>query len=1082
MNGYTEDKLVQETTANFLCNELGWKCVYAFNKEDFGPGSLLGRTSDTEVVLERSLRDALERLNPGLPATAYVDALRELHPTNTTQSLLVANRQQYAHIREGVAVSFRNSNGEVVKQTLRVLDFDDPENNEFLCIRELKVKGDLYDCRPDIMGYVNGLPLVFMELKNVSHDIRVAYDKNFCHYRDAIPQLFHHNAIVIFGNGIEARVGSISSRFEHFQEWKRLDEEEAGVVNMETLLRGVCSRRNLLDIVENFIVFDESAGQPRKILARNHQFLGVNRAIEAVRRRRESQGRLGVFWHTQGSGKSYSMVFLTRKIRRRLGGAFTFLILTDRDDLDTQLYKTFMGCGEADNSRDRCRAQSGEDLAALLGQRKAYIFSLIQKFNQTVHPEQPYTTRDDIIVISDEAHRSQYGELALNMRNALPNASYLGFTGTPLLNGEEEGPTEKLFGGYISTYDFQRAVEDGATVPLYYEARGEKLGLAIGDLNTRIAEVLEKVEVSDINVQQRLEQELKRDYHIITAKERLEGIADDFVEHYSTRWESGKAMLVCIDKITCVRMYDLIMERWSRKIAELEAALPQAADEQEEQERLRQIAWMRETQMAVVVSAEQGEIEKFKAHGLDIEPHRRLLREGMALPSDMRNEPRYHNMQRMDVDDAFKADVHPFRVAIVCAMWLTGFDVPSLATLYLDKPLKAHTLMQTIARANRVHAGKSNGFIVDYCGILKNLRQALARYASTKDEGRLDGSGGVDPTIPDGQLLEELEKAIALVREFLQERHAPLENIMTTTGFARNKAIADAKEAANDNDRTRKHFEVLCRTVFVKFKACLTLEGVNRYREAHSVISLIYNSLQGDKEHADISDIMRQLQDVVNDAIVTQTTADAEKTLTVIDISTINFQRLKEEFARKSRKHTTVYSLKDAVEKRLQRLLVQNPLRTDFQEHYQKIVNEYNKEKDRAAIEKTFEDLIKFDAMLTVEESRAVREGLDEESLAVFDLLKKEKLSPAEIKHIKAVAVQLLDELKRNKLRMDHWTEKEATRADVRSAIYDYLYDETTGLPDAYTDDEIKDRTESVFRHIVRNYPVLPSPTYSMAS
>ena len=371
---------------------------------------------------------------------------------------------------------------------------------------------------------------------------------------------------------------------------------------------------------------------------------------------------------------------------------------------------------------------------------------------------------------------------------------------------------------------------------------------------------------------------------------------------------------------------------------------------------------------------------------------------------------------------------------------------------------------------------------MDYCGILKNLRQALARYASTKDEGRPDGNDGVDPTIPDVLLLEELERAIALVREFLQEREASLENIIATSGFARNKAIADAKEAANENDRSRNHFEVLCRAVFRKFRACLTLEGVNQYREAYTVINLIYNSLQADKEHADISDIMRQLQDVVNNAITKQTKDDPTAVPVGIDISTINFQRLKEEFAQKTRKHTTVYSLKEAVEKRLERMLAQNPLRTDFQEHYQKIINEYNREKDRATIEKTFEELIKFGAKLTVEESRAVREGLNEESLAVFDLLKKEKLSPAEIKRIKNVAVQLLADLKRNKLHMDHWTEKEATRADVRSAIYDYLYDETTGLPDAYTVDEIKDRTESVFRHVVRNYPVLPSPTYSMAS
>ncbi len=1082
MSQFTEDVLVQQTTADFLKDELGWESVYAFNREDFGPESLLGRDSDREVVLRRPLREALERLNPDLPPSAYEDAVRALAAVNASQSLMAANRIQYERIRDGVPVSYRDEQGEITRCRLRVLDFDRPENNRFLCVRELWVRGDIYRRRPDIMGFVNGLPLLFMELKNVSHDIRVAYDRNFRDYRDTVPHLFHHNAVVIFGNGVKARVGSVSSRFEHFQEWKRLEEEESGSVDMETLLKGVCSKRNLLDLVENFILFDDSAGEPRKILARNHQFLGVNRAMEAVRRRRERKGRLGVFWHTQGSGKSYSMLFLTRKIHRKLGGGFTFLMLTDREDLDTQLYKTFAGCGAVDNSRERCRAQSGADLAELLGHRKPYVFSLIQKFNQPVRPDEPYTERDDIIVISDEAHRSQYGGLALNMRNALPNANYIGFTGTPLLNNEEEGPTEKLFGGYISTYDFQRAVEDGATVPLYYDARGEKLGLAIGDLNERIAAVLEQVENTDINVQQRLERELKRDYHIITAQQRLERIADDFTEHFSTRWESGKAMLVCIDKITCVRMYELIAARWNARIAALEAALPTAADEQEEQDRRRQIAWMRETQMAVVVSEEQGEVERFAEWGLDIVPHRRLLKEGMELPSGMRDDPRYHNVQRMDVDDAFKTDAHPFRIAIVCAMWLTGFDVPSLSTLYLDKPLKAHTLMQAIARANRVHEGKSNGFIVDYCGILKSLRQALARYAATGDDGRGGEIGGVDPTRPDTQLLAELEEAIGMVRAFLEERHAPLDAIAEANGFARNRAIEDAKEAANENDAVRKRFEVLCRAVFAKFKACLTLEGVNRYREDYAVINLIYRSLQADREQADISGILLRLQGIVDEAVAPRPSPASASNAEPYDISHINFDRLKQEFECSQRKRTTVQNLKEAVEKRLARLLAQNPLRTNFQEHYEKLVADYNKEKDRANIEKTFEELCDLVQSMNEEQGRAAREGLDEESLAVFDLLRKSELRPQEIRRIKTVAVQLLEALKQDKLRMDHWTEKESTRDAVRQAIHDYLYDENTGLPyPTYSDDEIQAHTESVFLHVVRNYWMLPSPTYNAA-
>ena len=350
-----------------------------------------------------------------------------------------------------------------------------------------------------------------------------------------------------------------------------------------------------------------------------------------------------------------------------------------------------------DNDRDPCRATSGQHLRQLLAQQKSHIFSLIQKFNQDVGPDEDYSQRDDIIVITDEAHRTQYGTLALNMRNALPNASYIGFTGTPLFKNDEI--TRRVFGDYISTYDFQRAVEDNATVPLYYDARGDKLGVAVGDLNKRIAEKLEELEIDDINLEQRLEQELRRDYHIITAGKRLDQIARDFVQHYSNAWETGKAMFVCIDKITCVRMYRLIEFYWQEQIKKLEKSIQQIKDEQEEVYRRRQIEWMRETRMAVVISEEQGEVEKFQKWDLDIIPHRRLIKEGMELPESMRNKPKFRNMQRMALDEAFKEEEHPFRIAIVCAMWLTGFDVPSLSTLYLDKPLKAHTLMQAIARA-----------------------------------------------------------------------------------------------------------------------------------------------------------------------------------------------------------------------------------------------------------------------------------------------------------------------------------------------------------------------------------------------
>ena len=733
-----------------------------------------------------------------------------------------------------------------------------------------------------------------------------------------------------------------------------------------------------------------------------------------------------------------------------------------------------------DHDRDPCRAASGQDLSRLLAEHKSHVFSLIQKFHRDVVPGKGYTARDDVIVITDEAHRTQYGTLALNMRNALPNAGYIGFTGTPLFTGDQL--TRRVFGDYVSTYDFQRAVEDEATVPLYYDTRGDTLGVAVGDLNERIAEKLEEFETAGggIDVAQRLERELKRDYHVVTAGRRLDQVARDFVRHYSAAWETGKAMLVCIDKVTCVRMLGLIERYWQERIKALEAERVQAADEQEAVFLRRRADWMRETRMAVVVSEEQGEVEKFRKWGLDVTPHRRLVKEGMDLPESMRDRPRFRNMRRMALDDAFREEEHPFRIAIVCAMWLTGFDVPSLATLYLDKPLKAHTLMQAIARANRVNAGKNNGLVVDYCGVLKHLRKALATFAGTQPGG--DG-GETDPARPDEDLLADLAEAIALVRAFLDAAGAPLDGVIGAAGFKRNAAIVACKEAANENDETRKRFEVTCREVFGKFRACINVQGVNAHRADRDAIDIVYRSLQRDRERADIGDVIRGLHAVVDEAIDVRPARKAGEDPAPYDISRIDFDRLRREFERSPARRTTVQALKDAVEKKLRRLLAQNPLRTDFQKHYEEIVAQYNREKDRVTIEQTFEALLKLVRALDREESRALREGLDEESLAIFDLLTKPDLGASDIRRIKKVAVGLLDTLKAGKLRVDQWRDKEATRGAVHVTIRDFLWSDETGLPaGGYSDEEVEARSDDVFRHVFRAYPTVPSPYYEIAA
>ncbi|WP_417514524.1 type I restriction endonuclease subunit R [Marinobacter sp.] len=1050
-----EDTLVQATTADYLKEQLGWESVFAYNSETFGKEGTLGRESDREVVLTRYLGEALVKLNPGFPNTAYQDALRQITEAPVTENTLQINFEQYELLKSGVQVQFRNAKGELEKKRLKVFDFEHPENNHFLCVRELWVRGDIYRRRADIVGFVNGLPLMFIECKTIHKDIRHAYEQNLSDYKDTIPHLFHHNAFVILGNGVDAKIGSVSSKFTHFNDWKRLAEDDPGVVDMETLLKGICNKRDFLDLFENYTLFDESEGKLIKILARNHQFLGVNRAIEAVKNREERQGKLGVFWHTQGSGKSYSIVFFARKIHRKLGGNFTFVICTDREDLDGQIYNTFAGCGLVDNDQDPCRAGSGHHLKELLHQHKAYVFTLVQKFNKDVDPDDPYSDRGDIIVITDEAHRTQYGRLSLNLRNALPNASYIGFTGTPLFKDDEI--TRRVFGEYVSTYDFQRAVEDHATVPLYYDARGEKLGLATNDLNEKIAAKLEEIEIEDQDVSERLERELKRDYHIITAQSRLEQIAEDFVDHYSVGGQNGKAMMVCIDKITCVRMHQIILEKWQEKITEVEKELPKLSDEQAVMEMERKLAWMRETIMAVVVSEEQGEVDKFRKWDLDITPHRRLIKEGFETADG----------KRLDMESAFKKEGHPFRVAIVCAMWLTGFDVPTMSTLYLDKPLKAHTLMQAIARANRVAEGKNNGLIVDYCGILKNLRKALATFAGhTGGEGENgEPPPELDPVKPEEELLADLEETIETIRAFLAKKEFRLEDVLEKTGFERNKVIIDAKEVINQNDETRKRFEIICREVFKKFKACLTIKAINNYRAAYDAINIIYKSLQKDVEKADISDIMRKFHAAIEESI--EPTIGVKGPSKLYDISKIDFDRLRKEFERSPAKNTTVQSLKEVIEKKLLKMLMQNPTRTDFQKHYEEIVDAYNNEKDRVTIEATFEALIKLVDDLSEEDQRAVKEGLSEESLALFDLLLKPDLSRKEIDRIKKVSEGLYKTIREELDRVQNFSAKQSTRDEIKVKIKNFLWDENTGLPKSFNPEEVEEKTEAVFVHLL---------------
>ena len=538
---YSENILVQESAGNLLQNELGWDVRFAYNREVLGKGGTFGRESYREILLLRYFYEALKRLNPWMNENQMLEAQKLLERRLSTASLLQVNEEKYFLIRDGIPVTVKKPNGQTETKKVTVIDFQNVDNNYFLAVKELKIKGDLHNRRTDIVGFVNGIPLLFVELKNHNVDVQNAYDCNYTDYLDTIPQLFYYNAFLMLSNGMEAKVGTLGSKYEFFHEWKRLAEEEQGSVALETMLRGICKKENFLDLFENFILYDHSGGHTAKILARNHQYLGVNESVKAYEARKLNDGKLGVFWHTQGSGKSYSMVFLAQKVRRKFKGSPTFVILTDREELNSQISDTFENCGLLGKTKaSQFIATSGDDLVQKLKGNPSFVFTLIQKFNKP--KEQPIYPEHDIIIMSDEAHRSQYGIFADNMMKLLPTAARIGFTGTPLLSSANI--TARTFGGYVSVYDFKRAVEDGATVPLYYENRGEKIvDLHNPEITEKILEAIEKADL-DVDHQEKLEAEFAKEIHLLTAEPRLKSIACDFVHHYSDIWTSGKAMFV----------------------------------------------------------------------------------------------------------------------------------------------------------------------------------------------------------------------------------------------------------------------------------------------------------------------------------------------------------------------------------------------------------------------------------------------------------------------------------------------------------------------------------------------------------
>ncbi|MDT4289547.1 type I restriction endonuclease subunit R [Methylomonas sp. MO1] len=1051
-HAYTEDQLVEQPAIELFA-ELGWQTVSALD-ETFGKGGTLGRETKGEVVLVARLRAALGKFNPALPPEAISNAVDELTRDRSAMNLEAANREVYRLLKDGITVSVPDlEHGGQRTERLRVVDWQHPEHNDFLLVSQFSVTGALYTCRPDLVGFVNGLPWLVIELKKPGVPAHAAFAENLTHYKKQIPALFWSNALLIASNGTDSRVGSLTADWERFFEWKRIArEDEPRRVSLEVILRGTCDRNRLFDLVENFTLFSEHKAGLIKIVGQNHQFLGVNNAIAAMLKARElGHGRGGVFWQTQGSGKSFSMVFYAQKVLRKLIGNWTFVIVTDRVELDEQIAKTFKAVGAVSEAEgDACHASSGAHLRELLRGNHRYVFTLVHKFQI---PEL-LCDRSDVIVLTDEAHRSQYDTLALNMRAALPNALFLAFTGTPLIAGEER--TKDVFGDYVSIYDFQQSIEDGATVPLFYENRTPELQLINPDLNDDIYQLIEEAEL-DPEQEAKLERELARQYHLLTRDDRLETVAKDIVRHFLGRGFIGKAMVVAIDKATALRMYNKVQVHWTgetervrKELGEL-SFLPRGAETNPEQaQRDLRMAELKgrldvlvSTDMAVIVSPGQNEIQQMQTLGLDIALHRKRMNESQP-----------------GLDERFKDTTDPLRLVFVCAMWLTGFDAPSCSTVYLDKPMRNHTLMQTIARANRVFPGKHSGMIVDYANVFVSLEKALAIYGAGKD--------GKNPVKEKQQLVDELRQSVSHATAFCAAHGVALDQIeaLPAGSLQRLQAIEDAINALISPDPLRREFFGHQRLVNTLYQAVKPDPAALEFASRAACLATLAEAMRVklNPNPPDISVVMGQINSLLDDSITGH--AIREQGPPALDLSKINFEALASRFKQSKHKNTDLEVLKAAIRAQLEKMIRLNRTRADFAEKFEALIESYNN--GSASIEALYAELLALSNSLNDEQQRHVREHMSEEELVIFDILTRPapELTSEERSEVKKVARELLARLK--ELLVLNWRQKSTARSQLKLTIEDTL---DSGLPRAYTPKIYQSKCSAVFEHVYESYP-----------
>ncbi|MGK0577878.1 type I restriction endonuclease subunit R [Macrococcus capreoli] len=1012
-----------------------------------------GRTHIQEVILPKVFFESLKNLNPHIPKHLLKEIVQDFRRPFTDKELEVVNYERYRQLKNGINVEFEKD-GEKQYETVRIIDFNTSSNNTFTIVSQMWIKGETQHRRPDLLLFINGLPIIFVELKNSDVNLKTAYDKNLQDYKRDIPQLFYFNQLCVLSNASETRIGSFTASYSHFFEWLRSTEDEEvnrqqirrQGTSIQYLLDNLLKHETLLDYVENFILFENKR---IKILAKNHQFLGVNYGIESFKNREKLNGKLGVFWHTQGSGKSYSMAMFINKINRKITGNFTFLLVTDRQDLDDQLYKNFLRT-ETVTEEESANPRDGAALRRDLQTNKPFLFTLIQKFRYDKGKKYPVLSdRDDIVVIVDEAHRTQYKSLAENMRTALPNAQYIAFTGTPLLGAKRL--TNQWFGDYVSEYNFAQSIEDGSTVPLYYSRRVPEVWLANDFLEDDYLEIIEDENLTP-EEEERLSNYYSKTNEVLKRDERLNIVARDIVEHFPNRGYLGKAMVISVDKFTTVRMYDKVKYYWNEKLKELYQKRSVTPSKEDRDRLNQQIKYMQQVEMAVVVSEDGNDEERYKNEGLDFKQHR----------------DRMHliDANGHDIEDNFKDPNNPLSLVFVCAMWLTGFDAPSTSTIYLDKPMKSHTLMQTIARINRVFLGKKSGLIVDYLNLFKHMKQALGDYANPDNEENM-------PVKDIEEQIKLLDNVINETKDFCEKLNINLDSIVDRSNtFKQVELFQQYINILLDKDEYLEEFKIyvnLCRNIF---EACKPEIFEYHWKNKYLTIIFYLNDMikasvrEENIESAKIAlgitlDLSVQSSYVREDAGQNRYEVTEMKTL---NLSEINTDDIRKTIKESPYKNIEIQELKLFIEDKLEKLLETNKTRINFVERYKELINRYNA--GNSSNEDYYEDLIDFVDNLKQEDERHVREGLSEKELEIYDLLKKDRLTKKEEEKVKLSAKRLYESLKNEKSKTNviDWYKDEQPRQAVKFEI-EKLLDET--LPDSYDKEVFNIKTEVIMSHLM---------------